>query len=187
MRLHFSDPNLRRWFWLLLAVNALYLVLGRLVLHPLTGGDIVDFEVARDVSVATALLEKWKHVPGKTEMMLPSIYWDYFFIGLYTAFLSVTALFFSRFSGEPVLQKAGRFIPVLIVLAAVCDVIENMAMTHSLSTSLDGWSVRLAYDMAVAKFSVLILIILFFFTCLIFALFRKKEKFVLGAAVHTRM
>ena len=168
-----SSRQLQNLFWILLLLNVVFIVWSKNYLQPLQTKDIVRFEVAKKVDVAEGILREWESAgDGKLEKALQSISLDYLFIILYVAGLSIGSIYLSRLTRHPILKRAGRFVPVLLLGAGVCDVIENIAMTYSLSGHLNGWNVWLAYDMAVTKFSIVILALIFLGVCLIFFLTR---------------
>jgi len=85
----------------------------------------------------------------------------------------VASLYFGRLSGHEILMRTGKFVAYLLIVAGICDVIENIAMLKSLQGAPTRWSVLLAYDMATTKFSIVILSALFIAVCLVFRLLRK--------------
>ncbi|NII24105.1 hypothetical protein HB364_03370 [Pseudoflavitalea sp. X16] len=174
MKITYAAPtaSLQRWFWWLLLVNVLFIICSRFYLQPLTSGDIVRFEVAKEASVAESIVHEWKQV-GKYNKAVQSIYIDYLFIILYTSGLAVACAFLSRLTGHEILIRSGKGASWLLAIAGICDVIENVTMTKSLQGAITHWNVMLTYDMAAAKFSVIILCLLFILVCLIFWLSNK--------------
>ena len=174
MKITYGAPTLtlQRWFWWLLLANIFFIIAARFYLHPLTSSEIVRFEVAKETSVAENIISEWKQA-GKYDQALQSIYIDYLFIVLYAMGLAVACAFISRLTGHEILIRAGKGASWLLAGAAICDVIENIAMTRSLHGAINQWNVMLAYDMAAAKFSVVILCLLFILVCLIFWLGNK--------------
>jgi hypothetical protein len=172
-----SSRSLQRWFWIFLALNIAFIIVSKNILMPLETRDIIRFEVAKKVPVAESIMREWT-IPDDTlyNKAIQSIYLDYLFIVLYTVGLSIASVYLSQLTGHPVLKRAGRFMVFLIVGAGVCDVIENMAMMHSLTGYLNGWNVWVAYDMAVTKFSIIILALIFLVVCLVFFLLRKLGR-----------
>jgi hypothetical protein len=162
-----SQYRVRRWFLVLLLANVLYILFAGLYLRPLTSGEIVKFELAKEVPVAEAIVQEWT-ASGKMDKAVDSIYLDFLFIILYTSGLSVACVFFSRLTAHEVLMRTGYFFSYLLVAAGICDVIENVALLRSLHGSIRNWNVILAFDMATTKFSILILSALFIGVCLIF-------------------
>lgn len=165
-------PALQRWFWWLLLVNILFIVCSRFYLQPLTSGEIVRFEVAKNTVVAESLIHEWKQA-DKLGKVVQSIYIDYLFIILYATGLSVACAFVSRLTGHEILIRTGKGASWLLAVAAICDVVENIAMTRTLQGAVTHWNVTLAYDMAAAKFSVIIVCLLFVLVCLFFWLGSK--------------
>jgi hypothetical protein len=166
-----SSRQLQNLFWIFLFLNVAFIFWSKNFLHPLETRDIIRFEIAKKVPVAESILREWSSADdGRLNKAVQAIYLDYLFIILYTAGLSISSLYFSRLTGHPILKRAGKFVPFLIVGAGVCDVIENIAMLYSLTGHLNGWNVWLAYDMAVTKFSIIILSLIFLVVCLIFFL-----------------
>lgn len=162
-----SQYRVRRWFLVLFLANALYILFAGLYLRPLTSGEIVKFELAKEVPVAEAIVQEWA-ASGKMDKAVDSIYLDFLFIILYTSGLSVACVFFSRLTAHEVLMRTGYFFSYLLVAAGICDIIENVAMLRSLHGSIRNWNVILAFDMATTKFSILILSALFIGVCLVF-------------------
>jgi hypothetical protein len=167
-----SQYRVRKWFLVLLLANALYILFAGLYLRPLTSGEIVKFELAKEVPVAESIVQEWI-ANGKFDKAVQSIYLDFLFIILYTSGLSVACVLLSRLTHHEILIRTGYFFSYLLVAAGICDVIENVAMLRSLNGSIKNWNVILAYDMAATKFSLVILSILFLSVCLIFWGLRK--------------
>lgn len=162
-----KSSRLSLYFWVFLALNLGFIAWSRTALKPLTTRDIVKFEVAKTLPRAEQILTEWT-LSGKVEKARQSIQMDYLFIILYTAGFITCVLLLSKLSKHDLLRKTGRFITILLPIAAVCDVVENIAMTRSLAGHLSGFNVTLAYDMAVAKFTIIILTLIFLFICLLF-------------------
>ncbi|HYE54123.1 MAG TPA: hypothetical protein VD996_04740, partial [Chitinophagaceae bacterium] len=122
--------------------------------------------VAKTAASAEQIKAEWVQ-NGKLEKAIDSIQIDYLFIILYSALLISGVLFLAKLSRHIILFRMGRFVSYLLPIAAVCDIIENIAMTKSLTGTVTGLKAMLAYDMAVAKFSIIILALIFMFICLL--------------------
>lgn len=170
-----TPVSLQRWFWWLILANLLFIGWSILYLQPLTFGEMVRFEVAKQVPKAEAILEEWK-ATGKMEKAFNSIYIDYLFIILYTSLLSVASLFLSRLTGHEVLIRTGKFTMYMLLAAGICDTIENFSILKSLRGGLTHFNVMLTYDMAAAKFSVIILCLLFLLVCVLFQFINKVDR-----------
>jgi len=61
MKITYAAPtaSLQRWFWWLLVMNILFIVGVDTYLRPLTYGEMVRFEVAKEVTVAEAIVKEW--------------------------------------------------------------------------------------------------------------------------------
>ena len=53
----------------------------------------------------------------------------------------------------------------LIVLATICDLVENIAVSQMLRGPVSQWNVSLAYNLARIKFSIVIVCLLFMLVC----------------------
>jgi len=113
--------RLRSLFWLLLFLNILFIAGVKFYLAPLTGGDIVQFETAKYLGKAQAIIDDWS-MTGKLENAKISIWLDYIFIFLYVAGLMVAAMFVADATRYPLLMRSGRFFRWLIPIAGICDV-----------------------------------------------------------------
>lgn len=167
--------SLQRWFWFLLTLNVLFIIGSVIYLHPLSFGDMMQLEVAKKTPVAERLLQEW-YAAGKMEKAVESIYVDFLFIILYTTGLGAACLYLSRLTAHEVLIRAGKAISWLLVAAGICDVIENFTIMKILGGAVTSFNVMLTYDMAAAKFSVIILSLLFLLVCLIFWLINKLVR-----------
>jgi len=167
-----GPSKIRSWFWLLLILNILFIVGGKYFLAPLTSGEVVQFETAKHVGKAQAIIDEW-NITGKLDKAKQSIWIDYIFILLYVSGLMVAAMFISDITRHPLLIRSGRFFRWLLPAAGICDVLENIFMQQTLRSHPTPFTVMLTYDMAVAKFSILIVTFLFLTLCLFFWVLRK--------------
>ncbi|HYJ38661.1 MAG TPA: hypothetical protein VEV87_08595 [Chitinophagaceae bacterium] len=167
-----SAKRIRFWFWLLLFLNILFIAGAKYYLAPLTSGEIVRFETAKYAGKAQVLIDEW-HLTGKLEKVSQSIWIDYVFILLYVCGLMAAVMHISDVTHHPLLVRSGRFFRWLIPIAGICDMLENIFMQQTLRTQPTAFTVMLTYDMAVAKFSILIVTFLFLVLCLFFWIIRK--------------
>ncbi|MHA4808288.1 hypothetical protein ACX0G9_09270 [Flavitalea flava] len=159
--------RLRQLFWLFFLLTIAYMVWMRNSLVPLSSGEIVQFEIAKTVDKANAIVQDWKNT-GKYEQGVKSIYLAYFFIALYTIAIALGCRFISACTGNDILNKGGRGFSWLILIATICDVIENIAMSKTLHGEVSKWSVSIAYNLARVKFSIVIVCILFIVACTLY-------------------
>jgi hypothetical protein len=166
------DKRLRSLFWSLLFLNILFIAGTKYYLAPLDTSEVVQFETAKYVVKADAIIDDWQ-INGKIEKAKTAIWLDYIFIILYVPFLMAATMFVSDASRYSLLMRSGRFFRWLLPFAGICDVIENIFMQRILAAHPTPFTVMLTYDMAVAKFSILIVTFLFLVMCLFFWILRK--------------
>src|SRR5688572_18125977 len=147
----------KRLFWLMLVLNVIHITWMKFQLAPLGTNEILAFEISRTPERAIAWENNWKASPPKFERALSSLVYDYVFIVLYCIGLIVAVLQFGIWSGQDLLARSSRFIGGLLVLAAICDVLENLFLSRVLKDPTIEFTVRMAYNFAAAKFSILIL------------------------------
>ena len=167
-----AATKVRSWFWLLLFLNILFIAGSKYYLAPLTGSEVVRFETAKQVWKAQSIIDDW-NVSGKLEKAKLSIWLDYLFIVLYVCGLMAAVMYISDVTHHPLLIRSGRFFRWLLPAAGICDILENIFMQQSLHGHPTTFTVMVAYDMAVAKFSILIVTFLFLVMCLLFWILRK--------------
>jgi hypothetical protein len=173
--------RLKQLFWLMLVLNIIYIAWMKWQLAPLQTSEILSFEISRTTDRASNWVNTWKGQPPKFERAITSLTYDYVFIFLYSIGLIVAVLQFGRFSGQDLLERSSRFIAALLVIAAICDVCENLFLGKVLADPSKEFAVRMAYNFAAAKFSILILTMLFLAVCMIFHFLKRFErKLVMG-------
>jgi hypothetical protein len=136
-------------------------------LSPLTAGEIVQFEVAKTVDRAQHIITEWKNT-GKYEQGVKSTTLAYLFIILYTLSIGLGCRFLSACTGNEILAKGGRGFAWLIILATICDIIENIALSRTLTGHISKVNLLLAYNLARIKFSIVIVCLLFMLTCALY-------------------
>ena len=133
-------------------------------MSPLSSDDIVQFEIAKTVNKAQAIIDDWKNT-GKYELGVKSTYFAYVFMVLYTVAIALGCRFLSVCTGNEILIKGGRGFAWLIFGATICDVIENIALSRTLQGDISQWNVSIAYNLARIKFSIVIVCLLFILAC----------------------
>jgi len=139
----------------------------RSYLSPLSSDEVVQFEIAKTVGKANAIIQDWKGT-GKYEQGVKSIYLAYFFMLLYTLAIAFGCRFLSACTGNDIFIKGGRGFSWLIILATISDIIENIAMSKTLQGTISQLNVTIAYNLARVKFSIVIVCILFMLTCTLY-------------------
>ena len=136
----------------------------RAYLAPLSSDEIVQFEIAKTVTKAQAIIDNWK-ITGKYDKGLESTYFARLFMVLYTLAIALGCRFVSACTGNEIMIKGGQGFAWLIVLATICDLVENIAVSHTLHGPVSQWNVSLAYNLARIKFSIVIVCLLFMLAC----------------------
>ena len=154
-----ATRSLRNRSLLFLVFTLLAYFFMRGVSHGLSGKDIVAFEMAKTLEQAGSLLASWGD--SVKADLLRSIYADHAFLVAYAGWLFYFCRYAGRLSGNYILRNAARFFSWLAPLAALFDVAENAGMIYSLRVGLQPWVVHLTYDMAVLKFSLVFILLLF--------------------------
>jgi hypothetical protein len=139
----------------------------RSYLSPLSSDELVQFEIAKTVNRAQAIIQEWKN-SGKYELGVQSTYFAYIFMALYTVAIALGCRFLSALTGNEILIKGGKGFSWLIVGATVCDLVENVALSRTIRGYISQWNVTVAYDLARVKFSIVIVCILFILTCFLY-------------------
>jgi len=166
--------SLRFKFWVFTGLSIIAVLLMRLWSHGITGSSLIDFEMAKTVEKASGQMSAW----GVTERkdFLNSIYADFLFLVCYGAALFYGSRFMGHLSGHEILKKAGYFFSFLALLAATCDALENVAMIYTIKGRPISWVVHFTYDMALVKFSLVFIVLLFIVICLFFWVIDKLSR-----------
>jgi len=159
--------RLRQLFWLFFVLIVVYMICVQRYLSPLSSGDFVQFEIAKTVNKANAIIQDWKNT-GKYEQGLKTTYFVFVFIILYTIVIALGCRYISTCTGNEIMIRGGKGFAWLIGVAAICDIIENIAMARTLHGAVSPLNVIIAYDMARVKFSIVIVCILFMLACFMY-------------------
>ncbi len=159
--------RLRQLFWIFFLLTIGYMIWVRSFLSPLSSEEIVQFEIAKTVEKAEAIIHDWK-LTGKYEQGIKSTYLAYVFMVLYTLAIAIGCRFISACTGNEILIKGGRGFAWLILGATFCDLVENIALSRTLTGIISQWNVSIAYNLARVKFSIVIVCLLFMAACLLF-------------------
>jgi len=156
--------RLRQLFWLFLFLTIAYMIWVRSYLAPLNSDELVQFEIAKTVNKAQLIIDNWK-LNGKYTQVVKSTYFAYIFMILYTLAIALGCRFISACTGNDIMIKGGRGFAWLILVATACDVVENIALSHTIHGPIAQWDVSIAYNLARIKFSIVIVCLLFMLAC----------------------
>src|ERR1700760_936677 len=90
--------RLRQLFWLFFLLTIGYMIWVRYYLSPLSSDELVQFEIAKTVHNAQAIIQDWRN-NGKYELGVESTYLAYIFMALYTVAIALGCRFFSLCTG----------------------------------------------------------------------------------------
>src|SRR5690606_34355773 len=148
-----SRSSIKKWFWLLLALNLMFIVVAVSLLRPVTFGVVVSLEFAGNKEKATALISEWSNIPGMLDKAVLSVYLDFGFIVLYISFLVTACLYLPAFSGFDLFINAGKFFAWLLIVVVFCEVRENFGLLRILGGDLETGNIEITHHMAVTKFT----------------------------------
>ena len=138
-----------------------------------TAQGIISFELAKDLSKSEAILNAW-NMESKTAAGM-SLGFDFLFLLVYSLFISILIdTLNERLWKHTKIYTIGVILIWCMFLAALFDMIENVALIKLLLGDLQQkWS-SIAYYFAISKFSLLFIGILFIVLNSIISLFKKK-------------
>lgn len=163
------------FFWLSFLVTIAYMFWVRNYLAPLSSDEIVQFEIAKTAGKAQSIIDQWKNT-GKYEQGVRSTNFAYVFMILYTVAIALGCRFISACTGNEIMIKGGRGFAWLIFGATVCDLIENIALSHTIRGPISQLDVTVSYNLARVKFSIVIVCILFMLTCALYWAIGRLDK-----------
>jgi hypothetical protein len=167
--------RLRQLFWFFALLTIAYTIWVRGYLAPLSSDELVQFEIAKTTAKAQAIIDSWKQT-GKYELGIKSTYFAYVFMALYTLAIALGCRFISACTDNEILIKGGKGFAWLIILATICDLIENTALARTLHGPIDQWNVTMAYNLARVKFSIVIVCVLFMLACALYWVIGRLGK-----------
>ncbi len=156
-------------FWIVTVITVGWIILMR----PFTPSNIVQFELAKTVTSAQQIMDKWGE-EGISKARL-SIFLDFVFIFLYAWAIALGCQVSTTFSANKNLIAAGTFFSLVIWFAGSCDLIENLAMLFTLS-DVNDLTVSMAFYFSVIKFTIVLLSLLLIFLAFGVGLFKFTIK-----------
>lgn len=138
---------------------------------------IVSFELAKDLHETTKILDSWD-VHAKNSAAL-SLGFDFLFLLAYSSFIALLIFNINnRLWKNSSYYKIGRFLIIMVFIAAFFDIVENIALIKLLLGDLRQiWS-SVAYFFASAKFGIITICILYVLCNGLFLLFKRGNKLI---------
>ena len=139
-------------------------------------GGIVSFEFSKDFDSAKDIINSWDDNAKLNAGLSLGI--DYLFLVAYSLFFSISIYLISkRFQYKfALLRKIGVTLATLILVAALCDAIENFALIKLLIGSQNTIFPPIAYYFASIKFIILGIGIIYILIGLIFNLLIRTNE-----------
>ncbi len=160
----------------LLAALILMIAVTRIFNAPLVNeaakSGIVSFELAKNLDNSVKILNSWDE-NAKISAGL-SLGTDFVFLLVYSGFIAMLIFNINnRLWADKPFYRAGNYFIALIFLAALFDVIENISLIKLLLGNVDQTWSSLAYYFAIAKFTLILLCIVYLLINWAILLFRR--------------
>jgi len=172
-----AKPTKKR-FYGLLGVLIVCIVIMRLFDAPLkndvcTGG-IVSFELAKDMHKSQAIIASWNN------QAVQSAWWglifDFLFLVVYSSFIAVwIGRVRANYSRSSLGYRVGKILGVLIFVAALMDVTENLALLRILGGNEHQIWASVAFFCASIKFGLIGLSLLYILLSGAYLFLRKRR------------
>jgi hypothetical protein len=133
---------------------------------------IISFELAKDLDKSVKIINSWD-ANAKINMAL-SLGFDFLFLVIYSSFIALLIfnINIKLWKNKP-FYKVGQFLIATIFLAAIFDIIENIALIKLLLGDLQQiWS-STAYYFAIVKFLIVLICIVYLLINWFILLFKK--------------
>lgn len=143
-----------------------WIIFMRYEISPLTTDDIVRFEFAGTLDNVRRLLTDWNSKQW-IPIAVHSIYLDFIFIFLYTSTLALGCLTFPSLTGKINLMNWGIKLYRFCLYAGFADFSENLCLIELLYGERNSFLPIVAWGLAFIKFSIVVVVLLFLFRCLI--------------------
>jgi len=143
---------------------------GEGLITPTSPWGIVDLELADTPSRLSAMLLAWNKTIAVNNILI-----DFLFIPSYALFLSLGCRQLAMGYQPSVLLTIGNFMAKGVWLAAFLDVIENLLMLGSIHGYFSSSSLELTRWVAIVKFSLVAIAIIYLLVFGILFLFKKKS------------
>ena len=151
-------------FYGLLVLLIVCIVMMRIFDAPLknevcTGG-IVSFELAREMTTSQAILESWDSQAKSSAYR--SLFFDFLFLVVYSSFIAVLiGRIRTKFSPNTLLHRVGQLLGILIFVAALFDILENIALLRIMGGDFSQIWATVAYYAASIKFGLILLSLIY--------------------------
>ncbi|WP_126972550.1 hypothetical protein [Gynurincola endophyticus] len=166
------NVKVKKYFYLLFLLNIIYIAVALWIVYPIAFRDMLQLEVARNSFQAEQILAFWQS-QGLMNQVETFLILNLFYIPLYIPLLWCSLQYFTLPTKHEILIRAAKFFSLLLVVAGICDAIENWALLNLVQNGINEWNLHLGYDMAATKFSILLVTILLLIISVAYILLQK--------------
>jgi hypothetical protein len=177
---HLKPDFQKKSFIVLLILTILIMVImnviGALLITPAAPNGIISFELAFSPTRAQQMISSWSPDAQLRAAFIQGL--DFLFPLVYSIALGLVCLFTSsmlRSRGKP-LSRLGELIAWGLILAALCDYIENIALAAELFGKVQSPFPEIAGICAVIKFTMILVAIAFITFGLVIRLTSKADS-----------
>ena len=149
---------------------------GKQLITPLTPSGILSLEFSYNASHTQSIVNAWKN--SLTGAFRINMLLDFLFIPFYGLFLYSTCGYFSVHYRTGWAQRAGVLLAFGSLLAMIFDGIENITMGFSIHLSATAFTSAVTTTMAIMKFLLIGLALVYIMLSTALMLLRKKTKSV---------
>ena len=168
------NPLFKRFLIASLILTAAWIAFMRYETRPFTSEEIVRFEFAGSQDSVTKIMAEWDAKDWIT-LAKHSIYLDFIFIFLYTSSLALGCLTLPALTGQINLMNWGLRLYRFSLYAGLADFFENLCLLKLLYGSESSFFPAAAWGLALIKFCIILIVLLFLFRCLIYWAVSKVE------------
>lgn len=157
--------KLKQSFYFLLFLNVILVVGITWWASPIELRDVLQLETTSSHFEAQQILAFWE-----SQGLLPKlelfIILSVLYIPFYMLLLIAAMIKFTIPTKNEIFIKAGRFFSMLLMVAVFCELIEFYSLFHLIQNGINDWNLKLSYDMASTKYSILIVVLLLIVICI---------------------
>lgn len=136
---------------------------------------IISFELAENTEASTAILTSWNEL--STTVAGLSLGFDFLYLLVYTLFLALLVHKLNeRLWKNTSIYRYGEMLIWLLFITAICDAVENVALIKLLLGEIQSYWCWVAYYFAFAKFTFVIITLLYILFSSIYLLLKKKKN-----------
>lgn len=165
--------NLGKLTLITLTGTLVFMALMNRAIAPLTGPEIIAFELCNTVEKTTAMIQDWQQ-RSLIGTFIHSLYWDIAYPILYASLIGLACLWSTEdlsFTWKSISKK----LAIAMAFAALLDFVENYAMYSSVMAGPTTLSVSVSFWAASLKFVIICASVCFFCCALMMKMLRNEK------------